>query len=134
MFRIWLCRAGVARLFCLRAKFLSKVVWRAAKNWFFSFLSQNYVNLRCFLKMNVQQTWQCIYNQTHWGPQKTFGGPHAARGPQFGHLCYMTSKCYNLSIYLNSCVFFALQYIFKTDHHPENIACLYGIWQPAFLK
>jgi len=38
--------------------------------------------------MYVQQTWQCIYNPTHWGPQKIFGGPHAARGPQFGHPWY----------------------------------------------
>jgi len=61
---------------------------------FFSFLSQNYVNLGCFHKMFVQKTWQCIYNPTHWGPQKIFRGPHAARGPEFGHLCYIA---YNLS-------------------------------------
>ncbi len=35
--------------------------------------------------MHVEQNRYCIYNQTHWGPQKIFGGPHAARGPQFGH-------------------------------------------------
>ena len=30
----------------------------------------------------------CIHNLTQ-GPQKIFGGPHAARGPHFGHPCYM---------------------------------------------
>jgi hypothetical protein len=26
------------------------------------------------------------------GPQKIFGGPHAARGPQFGHVCNRPSR------------------------------------------
>jgi hypothetical protein len=88
-------RGGLARLFCLRAKFFSKLVWRAAKKLIFSFLSQNYANLRCFLKMYVQQIWQCINLQSNTlGPQKTFGGPHAARGSQFGHLWNIIIKCH----------------------------------------
>jgi len=44
--------------------------------------------------MYVQQT----NNPTHWGQQKTFGGPHAARGPQFGHLCYKTFEHFLTSV------------------------------------
>jgi len=32
----------------------------------------------------------------HWGPQKFFGGPHVARGPQFGHPWYRGLKIANI--------------------------------------
>ncbi len=54
---------GWADFFCSRGKLKSKVVLRATKNdWYFH-------------QMYVQQIRQCIYNPTHWGPQKLFGGP-----------------------------------------------------------
>jgi hypothetical protein len=68
-----------------------KIAWKFFV-LYFSFLSQNNANLRCFHKMYVQQTWQCIYNPTHWGPQKILGGLHAARSLATSGI-YIHHKC-----------------------------------------
>jgi hypothetical protein len=36
---------------------------------------------------NNSKTIEKLTRKNTQGPQKKFGGPHAARGPHFGHVC-----------------------------------------------
>jgi hypothetical protein len=52
------------------------------KKKFHSFLSQKRYVFKVF-------SYKMVYKSSFQGPQKMFGGPHAARGPQFGHVWYI---------------------------------------------
>jgi hypothetical protein len=68
-------KTGMIWIFCSWANFQQKNN-TAGRNKFF------FVCLVCLLSCsNLLE-----------GPQKIFGGSHAARGPQFGHVCYKTFR------------------------------------------
>lgn len=88
----------MARLFCLGAKFHKDIVFRAAKKIVACFFLKHDitdVNLGYCSYINVSNLAKWCVKYLTQGPQKIFGGPHAARRPHFGHPCKSILKLDN---------------------------------------
>jgi len=85
------CRGG--QTFFLAGQ-ISMKYWIAGRKkkflpYFFLRKDVNWCKFWVFFYINASKIAElCIQNLTQ-GPQKIFGGPHAARGPHFGHPCYI---------------------------------------------